>query len=204
MSSLRLFGIIALDGWHGEPLAPETDIVTSRDIGAVVTPAPYVRDPDEEGAIERHHGVIASVFAQRPVLPAPVGVVFRTQDVLHAWLELHYVALHDALAFIEGRVMGRVYVRGGVASVDEEGGADQAAISSELFRVLRRSVVGAVPLRVEPGNGTIFGGSFLLERERWDAFSALVAEEERRTPGFSFEVTGPWPPYDFVRMQLGG
>jgi hypothetical protein len=46
--------------------------------------------------------------------------------------------------------------------------------------------------------------SFLVERERWAQFEAAVLEEGRRDPELRYRVTGPWPPYDFVRMQFGG
>jgi hypothetical protein len=32
----------------------------------------------------------------------------------------------------------------------------------------------------------------------------MVKEEAKRLPGLRIDVTGPWPPYDFVRMQFGG
>ena len=31
-----------------------------------------------------------------------------------------------------------------------------------------------------------------------------VKEEQKRLPDLRFEQTGPWPPYDFVRLDLDG
>jgi hypothetical protein len=31
-----------------------------------------------------------------------------------------------------------------------------------------------------------------------------VSKEAQRQGSLDFTVTGPWPPYDFVRMQFGG
>jgi hypothetical protein len=45
--------------------------------------------------------------------------------------------------------------------------------------------------------------SFLIERERWDVFCDIVREEQKRLREMHVECTGPWPPYDFVRMQFG-
>ena len=45
--------------------------------------------------------------------------------------------------------------------------------------------------------------SFLVERERWDVFNDIVREEQKRLREMRVECTGPWPPYDFVRMQFG-
>ena len=44
--------------------------------------------------------------------------------------------------------------------------------------------------------------SFLVERVAWDGFVARVAHEGARLPDFALAVGGPWPPYDFVRMQF--
>jgi hypothetical protein len=30
-----------------------------------------------------------------------------------------------------------------------------------------------------------------------------VQEQGRQAPNLRFELTGPWPPYDFIQMQLG-
>ena len=40
-------------------------------------------------------------------------------------------------------------------------------------------------------------------RERWDVFNDIVREEQKRLREMHVECTGPWPPYDFVRMQFG-
>ena len=47
-------------------------------------------------------------------------------------------------------------------------------------------------------------GAFLVEREHWGQFMALLKEEQRRLPDLKFEHTGPWPAYDFVRLDLNG
>jgi hypothetical protein len=32
----------------------------------------------------------------------------------------------------------------------------------------------------------------------------LLKEEQRRLPDLRFEQSGPWPAYDFVRLDLNG
>lgn len=46
--------------------------------------------------------------------------------------------------------------------------------------------------------------SFLVDRSRWRAFADAVANESQHHPALDVEMTGPWPPYDFVRLQFGG
>ena len=49
----------------------------------------------------------------------------------------------------------------------------------------------------------LLNGSYLVEDDRVESFRALVdALAERYRPlGFSFELTGPWPPYNFVASR---
>jgi hypothetical protein len=46
--------------------------------------------------------------------------------------------------------------------------------------------------------------AFLIEREQWNSFLTLLKEEQRRLPDLRFEQSGPWPAYDFVRLDLNG
>ena len=221
MNALRLFGVATSDG-EGQPLAAGTEVVTFRDLAAIVSETPYARPALADGDVAAHRSVVESVFAHRAILPAPAGVVFRARDALERWLELHFVTLTEALAYVEGRVGARVHVTrkmewpsGAVAAVagsgrplappapTEEMVIDVAAIAAESFRVLRRLAAASVTVRpATPDSGEAVA-SFLLERDRWEAFEAAVQEEARRDFELAFRLTGPWPPYDFVRMQFG-
>jgi hypothetical protein len=58
-----------------------------------------------------------------------------------------------------------------------------------------------VPLVRDAGEAS---ASFLVDRSRWRAFADAVAGEQHRDPELEVRLTGPWPPYDFVRLQFGG
>jgi hypothetical protein len=130
-------------------------------------------------------------------------------------MELHYITLSDALGFVEGRAVARVHVaRRGVHAVGAAGGeteelaVDVDSAAADVFRILRRHAVAAITIRPEPGEPAATSAaatsSFLVERDRWRLFEDVVAEEGRRDPELLFRLTGPWPPYDFVRMEFGG
>jgi hypothetical protein len=146
---------------------------------------------------------VRAYAANAAVLPAPVGVVFRSREAVQRWLELHYVALSDALSFFDGRVVGRVHVWRPGADDEQETGSDLAAAAAETLRELRRSAVATVPLRVEQITGVVLSAAFLVEQELWKEFVAKVEEQGTRTPNLRLELTGPWPPYDFVQMRFG-
>ena len=200
--ALNLFGVIFSD--HDATPVPGTDLVGLRDLAAIVAEGPYSPPPLDDERVSLVAEIIGAYQARSAVLPAPVGVVFRTREAVHRWLELHYVALSDALSFVDGRAVGRVHVwRPGPAD-ERDVGSDLAAAAAESLRVLRRSAVATVPLRVEKLTGIVLSAAFLVEQELWKEFAAKVEEQGEQAPDLRFELTGPWPPYDFVNMQFGG
>ena len=201
--ALNLFGVTFSEAHVPQPTAPDTELVAVRDLAAICGQSEYtVIEPTEE-RVARYTEVVR-VYAQRgPVLPAPVGVVFKQKDAVVRWLELHYVALSDALSFVDNRVVGRVHIWRHGPAEDREAGSDLASVAAESLRTIRRTAVTTVPLRLEKVTGIVLSAAFLVEQDLWKEFAAEVDEQGRRAPNLRFELTGPWPPYDFVQMQLG-
>lgn len=205
---LRLFGVTALDDESlGSPVHG-TFVVSFRDLDAVVHEAPYEPLAATPSDIELHHEVVTSVFTRFPIVPAPYGAVFESIHVVQRWLEVHYYTLSDALRFVEDKVAARVYVSERDSLLDEmtvnDRPTDVVAVASEAFRALRRQTVASSTLRASDGSGHRVAGTFLVGRDRWNAFHDVVNEEGRRYPSLQFRLSGPWPPYDFVRLELGG
>lgn len=197
MTGLRLYAVAALNG-ESHPLVNDTRLVVYRDLGAVVGIVPYSRLNADTVALQEQHRVVEQVFARHAVLPAPPGVIFRGEDSLLRWLELHYAALADGLTFVDGRCVARLHVRD---DEEAEGEPDAQAAAADMFRELRREASATLPLRAADGD-TEFSAAFLLERPRWEAFAAAVAESGRKHHGIKWEITGPWPAYDFVQLKF--
>lgn len=201
--ALTLFGVTFLESHDVRPPVPDTELIFVRDVAAVCGQSPYTRVEPTPEQVDHFAAVIDAYNQRGPMLPAPMGVVFRSRDAVQRWLELHFVALSDALNYVDHRVAARVHVwRPGEAD-EREVGADLAAVAAESLRVLRNAAVSSVPLRTEKLTGIVLSAAFLVEGERWPDFSAEVEEQGRQAPDLRFELTGPWPPYDFVQMQLG-
>jgi hypothetical protein len=199
---LRLFAVVGLEARDGESLAPDTTLVSFRDLGAVVTIGAFTRVRPGVLDVERHREVIDRIFSRRAVLPAPVGVVFRNRDALVRWLELHYLTLTDGLGFVEGRVALRIHVSPRPAVREGEAPVSAGLEGSEIFRVLSHHAAATITLRHSGDDGRV-SSSFLIERERLKIFDDILAEETVQHPLVVIEQTGPWPPYDFVKMQFG-
>ena len=200
---LELFGVTFNEGRVPASPVDGVETVVVRELAAIVAASPYAAQEPTDERVKRSGAVVAAFATQGPVLPAPVGVVFRSRDAMVRWLELHYVALSDALSFVDDRVVGRVHVWRPSKLGDEEAGSDLAAVAAETLRELRRSAVATVPLRVEQITGIVLSAAFLIEQELWKDFVSKVEEMGARSTNVRLELTGPWPPYDFVQMQFG-
>lgn len=205
--ALLLHAVTPTDTASGPLVLPEgTTKIVFRDLAAVITERErFALDDADEIALGAHRAVVDTIFKRQVVLPTPPGVVFRTEHVLTRWMELHYVALNDAIAFVTDRVAMRVHVEraGGLHKDDIDAGSDLAEVAGTVFRDLRRRAVASVPLTIEQVTGISLSGAFLIERELFRDFERGVAEVKASQPKLSIRLTGPWAPYDFVRMQFG-
>jgi hypothetical protein len=89
---------------------------------------------------------------------------------------------------------------------DEEARAETRRVASEVEERLAEVCDGAVRLRVLKDEAAEQGElaarfAFLVARTRFDAFrrEAERLAEEYTPLGFRFELTGPWPAYNFTR-----
>jgi hypothetical protein len=201
--ALTLFGVTFLESHDVRPPVPDTELIVVRDVAAVCAQDPYARLDVTPDRIDYFASVVDAYHQRGPMLPAPMGVVFRSRDAVQRWLELHFVALSDALNYVENRVAARVHVWRPGEREEREVGADLAAVAAESLRVLRHAAISSVALRTEKLTGIVLSAAYLVENERWSEFAAEVEEQGRHNANLRFELTGPWPPYDFVQMQLG-
>ncbi|NUQ13141.1 MAG: GvpL/GvpF family gas vesicle protein [Gemmatimonadaceae bacterium] len=210
-AAITLCGIVSREGRPPLRVA-DAETVDYRDVSAVIRATPdFATAEATDSAIAAYREVVEGAFACGAVVPAPYGTVFRSREALLAWLELHYFTLADALRYLHDRQVARVRVTPaalgtGWDTVEHRArGADLEVTAFDSFRVLKRQAVAFVPIETH-GRRTERGaqGAFLIEREQWAQFSGLVKEEQRRLPDLKFEQTGPWPAYDFVRLDLNG
>lgn len=204
--SLRVYAVVMHESnGHHRPRLPEgVKPLPVRELAAIVEEGDYTAREVDAAEVARHMEVNRALFDQESVLPTPLGTVFRSVEVLQRWMELHYVALSDALAWVEDRYAARVHMtRAGGREADREAGSDLAAVAAEVARTLKRHAVASVPLRNEEVTGIVLSAAYLVERGLFQEFSGAVDEARERHDLLRIDLTGPWPPYDFVRMQFG-
>ena len=233
---LRLFGVVSLaapgalavDGaassararLHTPPLGtPAAEVVRVRDLGAVVAAARYAPEALTAELVRAYRAVVEAVFAERAVLPAPPGAVFRSRAALAGWMELHAGTLAEGLRFVEDRTEARVTAVG------------PPAAALEAFAALRREAAAMLILRADAGSDAPDAAAvaaqpadgaeapaallmdaaaadaeshaaFLVDRAGWRAFADAVTRASGQRPGLRLACAGPWPPYSFVRLDF--
>jgi hypothetical protein len=206
VGALRIYGVAAVESGHVSSLAPDTSLVHFRALAAIVEPSHYALTAVDEEQMSKYLGVLEAAQSEGSVLPAPPGTIFQSQATLLRWLELHYFTLTEALAVVEGHSAARVSVTTNGKSDDSEAQRSFAALAAESLRLLRGQAAATVTLPKADGDdeeGVVARASFLIDSQRWQAFKETVNKEQQRQGALNFQLTGPWPPYDFVRMQFG-
>jgi hypothetical protein len=206
LNGFRLFGVAAAESGHTTSLAAGTTLTHYRALAAIVEPSHYTAVNLDDGEMDKYRRVLEEAYTHSTVLPAPPGTVFQSQGTLSRWLELHYFTLTEALSVVEGHAAARVSITSESARNEDETQKSLAAMAAESLRMLRTQAAATVTLPRADGDeeeGVVARASFLIDSQRWQSFQETVSKEARRQTALAFKVTGPWPPYDFVRMQFG-
>lgn len=179
-----------------------------------------------EEKVRAHECVLDEVLAATTVVPMRFGSIFSSAAGLEAMLAEHGAALHRAIERVDGRTewgvkvhcdrnalvealaggsteagSGRSYLLQKKARLEAETRAAEAAaaVAAEVHASLAEVADGAV---VTSGGA---GGAYLVpDGDREDLMRRVEELHRRHAPAFVLEVTGPWPPYNFVSADVGG
>jgi hypothetical protein len=198
-AALYVYGITRSRGWRS-PRGENDEVlrVRYRDLEAVVRAREFRVPRLEEELIKEHQHTVEEVMRRGTILPLPFGVVFRGRRVLIRFLQDQYLVLDEALAFLEGHWELRMHI----AQVQEgEPPAELREAATQIYTELRRLARAAVPFPREAQR--LLSAAFLVDRSAWIDFVARAEDLGANTPALSIDVTGPWPPYDFVRLADG-
>lgn len=167
--------------------------VRFRDLEALVRPVPYAVPDMGDASLVEHQRVVEIMMRRRTVLPAPLGMVFQGRRAVLRFIEDQYIALDEGLAFLDDTWEMRLHILG---EKDEPQLRDEAA---RLYSELRNLARAAIPLPLDEGR--LLSAAFLVERTEWIQF-VEQAEDAAVANGLIFDLTGPWPPYDFVNVRF--
>jgi hypothetical protein len=187
-------------------------------------PAQWTQEPSEDDPLvvlaKRHDVVVRAVFEHSPVLPLRFGTILRDEQAAVRLLTDHHTEAREGLDRVEGHrewgVRARLPHPGKPAEVPTEG------MSGTDYLAMRRDRLAAAARTRRDGSAAATALDDALSRHATEtahrakksvplldaaylvpikAEAEFHAEAERHDE-LAVEVTGPWPPYSFVRLKL--
>jgi len=194
---LYLYGVQRARTWRGRRVTQAEEgllRVRYRDLEAIVRPVPFEALELEAGGVAEHQRVVEMAMRRGTILPAPFGIVFQGRRPLLRMLQEQYLMLDEALGFVDGQCEIRLHL----ATVEpaEIQSASDAAL--QLYSELRRHARAAVPFPRDDNH--VLSAAFLVDKGAWVEFIQRAEELGSHHTELSVDITGPWPPYDFVRF----
>lgn len=193
-------------GPDGGPEGMEgTRRVTRDGLAAVVSVADEAGEfPDADAGLDRHTRIVDALADSGAVVPAPPGVSAADEEAVRAFLRRGRTALEEALDLFDGACEMRLHVRRhpGRRSTDRPrrpgDHVEVGAAATALYHRLRRHARASRRLPVDGDD--VLTAAFLVPRAGWSEGRGLAARWQDQQPGLAAQLTGPWAPYDFVRM----
>jgi hypothetical protein len=199
--ALYLYGVARVRTWRGGRVGmvegEQVLRVRYRDIEALVRPVPYEVPHLDEAAVLAHQKTVESATRRGTVLPMPFGIVFRGRRQLIRMLQEQYLVLDEGLSFIEGHWELRLHIS---PSGGGEPDLELGDVAMQLYSELRRHARAAVPFPAE--GRRLLSAAFLVDRSVWIEFMDRADDLNNAHGEVAFDITGPWPPYDFVRITV--
>jgi hypothetical protein len=196
--AIYFYGIARARSWRGGRISKVEgeDIVRIRyrDLEALVRPVEYEVTQHTTENVHAHQRVVENAMRRSTILPVPFGIVFRGRRQLIRVLQEQYLVLDEGLSFVEGHWELRLHVTSRTPGDSDD---DLGDMAMECYSELRRFARAAVPLQRE--GKRIMTAAFLVDRATWIEFVERADDLGNAHPELVFDVTGPWPPYDFVR-----
>lgn len=184
------------------------EVLVVRQLGAMLEDTTLGSASDMPRQVARYRAVVEGAFAERNVVPAPCGTVFRSRASVARWLELHYSPLQEGLDFVVDRATMRVTVGVGSTRASETAAVVLDGHLWKVLRGLKGDAIAAIPVVAQAdsvsGADRSAACAYLVDRDAITAFEKQVANLTSSEPHLRFNVVGPLPAYDFVKMDFGG
>jgi hypothetical protein len=182
-----------------------------------------------EAQVRAHERVLDTLVPLMAVVPMRFGSIFSSKGALQQMLEENVDALTECLDRVRGKVewgvklyrnadervevpsapaSGRDYLqrRSAEMRAAEEAIAAAGSVAQEVYEELAKSSDGAVMVasRRERDASMVLNAAYLVPDSRRDEFMKRADRAQEDHPGFVLEITGPWPAYNFTKVDVAG
>ena len=173
----------------------EIQRVRYRDIEALARTTRFQLPESSGEGVKAHQEVVEGMMRRVTILPVPFGLVFKGRRPLVRLLQEQYLVFDEGLSLLDGHWELRLHISAKTPGKHEAALSDE---SVEIYSDLRRYARAAVTFVTE--HDRLLSCAFLVDRTSWVEFIERIEDIEHHHETLSFDVTGPWPAYDFVRI----
>ena len=198
-TGLYFYGVVRARAWRGRERRNEGKLqrIRYRDLEVLVREVPFVMPGDDNAAVDDHQRTVEHIMRRTTILPAPFGIVFKGRRQIIKLMQEQYLILDEGLSLLDGHWELRLHI---TASAVGEAGDELGDLSMTIYSELRRFARAAVPFPNE--DKRLVSAAFLVDRSSWVEFIERIEDFGGQHADLTFDVTGPWPPYDFVRIVV--
>lgn len=181
-------------GFKGE----EVYTLEYRDFALVVSNAAVKKYEVSDEDVELHRRVEEQVMKEHSVLPVAYGMVFKNKKLLLFAMSAGHKAMKKAMNEVDNRVeLGvKVFLPKEAAAWD-----GKEKCKTDFLEALKKKAVQSKELKLF-SERLVLNASFLVDKDKIDDFSGEVGQLGNKYPNFKLQYSGPWPPYNFVDIQI--
>jgi hypothetical protein len=190
----RSFGNIGFDGG-------EVHTLDYNDFATVVSSSKMKEYGVDEEDIKVHKTVVEHVMREYSVLPVAYGMVFKNNKLLGVAMKTGHRAMKKAMDSVDGKVELGVKVLLPQNSKDLNDKTEECR--SEITNCLGDIAADSRSLKLF-SDRLLLNTSFLVDSSKLDEFSDCVGRLASDYNTLKVQYSGPWPPYNFVDIQILG
>ncbi len=171
------------------------------DIAAVVSDSPMTDYELTEDNTKKHENVIKEIMNQYSVVPTEFGTTIKNEIILKRLLKKAYNPTAESLKLVENMVeLGvKIVQTDKTVFVDDQ---QKKTLASEITESLKSKSKETVTCDLF-SERLVLNASFLVNKERIDAFSDEIEILQIKYPKLKFLYSGPWAPHNFVYIKIG-
>lgn len=156
-------------------------------------------DLENEEEVKTHSYVVSEIMKKHSVIPVAYGMVFKNKKLVDISMRSGYKAMKKAMKIVDNKVELGVKV---ILPKDFDGGRQETEqCKSEFVKNLKQIAFDSKNLSLF-SERLIMNASFLVEKDKVQAFSDEVERLKTKYDSFKFQYSGPWSPYNFVDIHI--
>jgi hypothetical protein len=178
----------------------EVYTIKYRDFSPVVSDALFKKyDIEDEEDIKTHTYVVNEVMKKYSVIPVAYGMVFKNKKLVDISMRSGYQAMRKAMKIVDNKVELGVKV---ILPKDSDGDRQKAEqCKKEFSETLKQIAFDSKNLNLF-SKRLIMNGSFLVEKDKVEAFSDEIERLRTKYDSFKVQYSGPWSPYNFIDIHI--